>query len=81
MSLRRASQPVLNPDAYLSLQEMDLDSLYQDVSKFLFQRNIGFIRRQMSYCKFLGECLINQDLTVVLFEVYELDMLILILSR
>lgn len=36
VSLRRVSQPVLNPDAYLSLQEMDMDSLYQDVSTNIF---------------------------------------------
>ena len=44
VSLRRASQPVLNPDAYLSLQEMDLDSLYQDVSKLLFLINCSLYR-------------------------------------
>ena len=32
LSLRRGSHPVLNPDAYLALQEMELDSTYQDVS-------------------------------------------------
>ena len=32
LSLRRGSQPVLNPDAYLALQDMDLNSTYQDVS-------------------------------------------------
>ena len=36
LSLRRGSHPVLNPDAYLALQEMELDSTYQDVSLSIF---------------------------------------------
>ena len=32
LSLRRGSQPVFNPDAYLALEDIDMDSMYQDVS-------------------------------------------------
>ena len=42
VSLRRSSQPVLNPDAYLALDEMEVSSSYQDVCQvclfiFLFK--------------------------------------------
>lgn len=39
LSLRRGSHPVLNPDAYLALQELDLNATYQDVSFSIFHHH------------------------------------------
>jgi len=71
LSLRRGSQPVLNPDAYLALQDMDLNSTYQDPAEAFSSNHTPFQALPPTPEEAIYEGLENEPL----YQVYAADVL------